>query len=58
MKKKYISPALSFEDTLDLADIMTASVIAVEGGDTGIVDGGDEVGKNQGDARPFDVWDD
>lgn len=58
MKKKYISPALSFEDTLDLADIMTASVIAVEGGGTGIVDGGDEVGTNQGDARPFDVWDD
>lgn len=57
MKKKYISPALSFEDTLDLADIMTASVIAVEG-NTGIVDGGDEVGPNQGDARPFDVWDD
>ncbi len=57
MKKKYISPALSFEDTLDLADIMTASIVSVEG-NTGIVDGGDEVGTNQGDARPFDVWDD
>ena len=57
MKKKYISPALSFEDTLDLADLMTASIVSV-GGDAGIVDGGDEVGPNQGDARPFDVWDD
>ena len=57
MKKKYISPALSFEDTLDLADLMTASIVSV-GGDAGIVDGGDEVEPNQGDARPFDVWDD
>ena len=57
MKKKYISPALSFEDTLDLADLMTASIVSV-GGNAGIVDGGDEVGTNQGDARPFDVWDD
>lgn len=57
MKKKYISPALSFEDTLDLADIMTASIVSV-GGETGIEKGGDEVGTNQGDARPFDVWDD
>ncbi|UKK49127.1 hypothetical protein L6475_03980 [Prevotella sp. E9-3] len=57
MKKKYISPALSFEDTLDLADIMTASIVSV-GGETGIEKGGDEVEPNQGDARPFDVWDD
>ena len=57
MKKKYISPALSFEDTLDLADIMTASIVSV-GGETDIEKGGDEVGPTQGDARPFDVWDD
>lgn len=57
MKKKYISPALSFEDTLDLADIMTASIVSV-GGETDIEKGGDEVEPNQGDARPFDIWDD
>ena len=57
MKKKYISPALSFEDTLDLADLMTASIVSV-GGNADIEDGGDEAGRNQGDARPFDVWDD